>query len=56
MTHPTHEAEGLLWVWPSSGKEAEAEAKAAGYPGIAPEVDSEEFGSYVFGGWYVRCA
>ena len=54
VSYPTREVEGLLWVWPSSGKNAESEADAAGYPGMCPELDSGEARSLIKG-WYYRC-
>lgn len=60
-------SEGLLWVWGSSGKGAEAEAAATPLAALAPEV--QQYGAAGFwstqlfgprptdlGSWYQRCA
>ena len=53
VSFPTQEAEGLLWVWPSSGQQAQAEAAAAGYPGMCPDLDSGN-ATPAAKGWYFR--
>lgn len=62
---PLH-SEGLLWVWGSSGKGAEAEAAATPLAALAPEVtlfgaagfwSTKLFGprNLDLGRWYQRC-
>jgi hypothetical protein len=58
VSYPTKVAEGLIWVWASSGPGAEQEAAAAEWKGLAPILDSkgESEGHYSNHRWYFRCA
>ena len=55
VSYPTLVREGLIWVWARSGPQAEAEAEAAHWKGLAEAIDDE--GDAAFSSkhrWYFR--
>lgn len=55
MSYPTKVAEGLLWVWASSGPSAEAEAASAEWKGLGGILDEEGDAAFATNHrWYFR--
>lgn len=55
ISYPTRVREGLIWVWASSGPEAESESVAAPWKGLAESLDQD--GDAAFNTnhrWYFR--
>ena len=54
-SYPTRTAEGLIWVWGAAGPDAEAEAAAAPWKGLAPFIDTAGEGAFLSSHrWYFR--